>query len=1462
MPPFGLSLAIGTPPLNASLSSVAARPVNFGPSPIAPPRFRYTAIDPRDEAHRPRTGRWLLSRPLRQRATRAAPTPEAAAPALSGGEAERLLGLRPGAPYAEDKKALHALLDDVDVHRNHDPADTGDLRAGWWARLREYRPAYAVADLQRVRSNLRSIFFDAPPASRPGLWRQMSQAARRDLNLMVAIADAVNGAARADAGTVDASSYPRIADAVREDLKPDGSMPASDMPYLLALSQTLRDHGLANHTFFENRLELLPSDAHGFAAAIDAPPAADAPYFQQRRQDLAALGYLLLQKKSGVENERLTLPALRGKFEAALEAEMKDERILSQMFAGPRSADDIYHDGMTLRNAAGKSVSDLIDYLDRRNASDFAQLHAAHKITLMRRKLYRLQEHPDYPVGSATQSMATILMRMSDQPLNRRYRRYDGKLQLLECWELRNQQWIARRDFVMSPELYNAMHLEGANDLAVSGLYWYRDVWDTQIFQAIMNTPPGRGGDREGLAEVWRWLAERAPGWQASGRGWAAIAPEQFADSVTAAADALYQIQQAKDLPRFEFTDIYGAGHTQFHSSLMGLRPEARAALDAVAKQFDFSLFFRERVLADNWLSTSYRLLDKSYYRTMLELQPPPSYSVEIEAYLTLFRNGITAEQMLHETAQIICDVDLSRFHARPRPPYEAFIAVIRNPHRDARLLLSNGKTIYPHHIINESFDAYRKHIDKHPWVIGHAWQNLRDRGLPFLPSLLNKEIEAIARPLRQKASKATESGTQMADRYFGALPITAPLLHISRSVRDDHYGNVPYYTLILARDIIAAVALAHAIGAAYISPLVSAARYGSSALLAATAVPRTYRIHSAGYIDLKPRPSRRQSKPHEITLTGDQTRGLQNKVVRTRNQGNAARQYSTSHTPDNATLLASVHRRHFDPEDWQKMMQLMLPANEEEEFRQQQNILKIGTQNEHSLLNITISEHIEDAGARAGLLGLSEVDAFTQCDGQILGERATVQRVFDWMLKATNYRMRPMLKLLDDNLRVAYADGVPAAWESHPDWRYDPADIVSQAYIGSARFRSLFNWHDDHSIEKQSLRVTLDLACKRATVTRTASSSIAAIRLPADPHNLPFVMDEIHIRRQTIRQAIVESMIEAFIGPHTLSQPMRNRGAVIWLSNQVLLQEGRRFDPRINAVFLDAPQPGLRRDQRSIRRIAELEDQYLERIGVKSQFDPRAMYQEQDVRQRPTVEAVTALLERLNYRAHWHEQKQPPKSDALTRADFLQRFRRGFVVDEGSCAVADTELIDLFFCECYSGSSLFRRLFDVGIAQLARRWTIFPNGFDGDGAPDEDMLIPAEGLINARAENAVYLGLIEVEPGGDNTSVSLPVRQLPPLEPFRRMLDGVVAALSGDLGTPSRHAAYRHRGATVWASDVVTWQAGWPANKRLARVALSASNADQAAQLLKLAGANRRAARIEDTYIVHSLNRQPKTSR
>ncbi|HWZ47000.1 MAG TPA: hypothetical protein VNX00_02125, partial [Herbaspirillum sp.] len=297
-----------------------------------------------------------------------------------------------------DQNTFNTLLDYANIYQLNNMTDRHEALNTGWARLKHYETEHADNDLARMRVNIRSLFFDTAPAARSAQWQHLSQAARQDLNLLFAISE-----------NAHEKTWPRLALALQPNSRPDSTLHASDTPYLMALTQTLREHDAANHPFFQHRLETLPSDLRAFIAEIMPPPAgeteaAHAAYVEQRQEDLAALLYrwLLGDCSPTGGDSRLTLASLRATLAAASQAEEKDTLFLQDMFVFNGTTTDIYHDGMTLRNAVGKSVSDLAAYLDTRPSTgpDFAQLHHAYKKTLIRRKLYQLEESPDYPIGS------------------------------------------------------------------------------------------------------------------------------------------------------------------------------------------------------------------------------------------------------------------------------------------------------------------------------------------------------------------------------------------------------------------------------------------------------------------------------------------------------------------------------------------------------------------------------------------------------------------------------------------------------------------------------------------------------------------------------------------------------------------------------------------------------------------------------------------------------------------------------------------------------------------------------------------------------------------------------------------------------------------------------------------------------------------------------------------------------
>jgi hypothetical protein len=1189
----------------------------------------------------------------------------------------------------------------------------------------------------------------------------------------------------------------------------------------------------------------------------DAPAGlTDSAYLLQRESDLCALLYRWLSGRCRAPKDGLlTLASLRMAFDGAVLAEAKDHVFLAGMFAYSGDDDAIFHDGLVLRNSEGKNVAGLVTYLDTHGAPGFSQLHPRYKEALIRRKLYALDEYAgNYRLDSVMQAMATIMMRTSLQPAPNRYIVYRDRMHLEECWGQRTQEQIAQGHMPYGLEIYKALYLEHAGKLKERSIKWYRASY-LKIVQAIEASDFCRTRNADAQQPMWQWLSKHMPGWQASTRSFGAVSTQRYQTSIVNMADVLYQIGQASHLPVYVRTDMLtGLGYTKFHPLLDGLPFDIQKVLSQIARQFDVEPFRVEHILSDTPLDTIRRVMENCFYRTALALRSEPFWTVEVEAYRILLTHNMTFEQMTEGQGNIYSNVQTDAWYQRPRPLYDAFIAVIRNTDKNALLILPNGKAIKPCQIVKKSFDAYNRSIEKHPWVVGRARQNLRDRGLPFLPSILRAEIKAIAAPLRVIAI-STESGTQRADDFLGMLPIAAPLLKLARAVRDKQHRHIAYYMLLVARDVLGTAAMVKMLSAAYISPFIFGMRYSSAGLLTLKMLParsfRRFQNRQPDFVDVKP-VLRKQGKANDVTLTGDQTRGLQTKVNRAKTGGNVARQYSNDPRFDNGSYTNTDDA--IDPDVWYTMMRLMLPSLEDELARQQQRILKTSGGNRQPQPGMTAGDDDGDDDVvvvQAVLPGFTDADAFTLCGTQILDQRETVQEAIEWMFKATDderYEGRPV----DDNIQVIYADGVAAAWNHRPDWRYAPSKIITRYFNDSALLRRLFNWVDNQPIELQSLQITVDIECRHATLT--VSEVSAEIRLPADPGRLPFIVNDMHVNRQSIESAIIENIVAAITRNPAPQDPERERGVNIWLANHVRLQADTLFEPRASAASFNRLEQARNAENKETRRAAELEDQYLERINPESPIDVRR-HRFPAIAKRPTVRAVLALMKHIGYAAfleRMHAENQTGAKNLKSYPGFKDRFQHIFTVDTSSRNTMDATTVHAFLDAC-NKSSLFQRLADFGherLVRLKQHWLILPNGFAGDGRPDEDILVPSEGIINAGTDKALCLVLIGTEPHPTNESVSLPLPSVQALEPARRILDGVIAAFLGDYATPTRETAFHHRGPIVWASDLVLLQAGFPAKPRLVGIAVSSQHADDSKRLVRMAAQKRHMMRDEDAFL------------
>jgi hypothetical protein len=1446
---------------------------------------------------------------------------QAAPHRLSPGDIHRLLLLRPES-HSADRKELNAILDYANIchtstsetSKNGEAAKTTngsieiDLKAAWWARLRGYEIQYAKADLDRIGHTLRTVFFDTPPEHRPTEWRRVSPPARRDINLIIDLGEVIRTSDHPYPAPPYQHCHRRLAEVMENDAHADLTdlaLRTGDTPCLMSLAQILREHNADDDAYFHHRVEIMASDVCAFVKndILTLPyfNRTTAPgYRAQQEKDLCALLYRSVRKQcASSQNTPLTLAALRQGIDGALEAEANDRIFLNGMFAyndtdrrADQRTDDrtghIYHDGWTLRGAIGKTPGDLIPHLDAFGHPDFADLHHAYKLSLIRRKLYQLGEYPgNYQFGGIKHAMATILMRTSTQPPANRYIAYDNTLALEEHWVQSIQ--TGTQPYLL--EIYEAIYNERANGV---------EEWTPQRYRAhyvalIQSLKTEFGNVSSGVPPIlWRWMAGHMPGWQAATQEFVvSISTEQYVASIENVVDTLYQIAQATEFPRFVTTDMMAAiGFTEFHPLLAGLPDDVRTRVTTVARRFDYSQFHAEHTVknGNNPAVTLIQKMENTFYRNTRELRSAPSWDLETEAFRILLNNNITIEQMNTGMACIYSNVHTGAYYQRPRPIHEAFIAVIRNVDMDALLLLPTGKTIKPYYLIKKSFDTYNSGLEKHPYVIGDAKQSIRDQNLPFLPSVMKAQIRRIAKALAVTRI-VTESGTHAADELLGSLPILAPTLQLVRALRDDKSHKL-YYVLLIARDVLATAAMGKMIFAAYVAPAVTGMRLGGSALLAARMIPaksisrvRTLRAMSLGYGELdmqRRRPPPKADKQIDLPLIGgDQTRGYQGKTNRARSGASAARHISGEQSANNSTLMM-VDGGEISPDSWLNLIRLIAPGLEKN-ARQFHAMLRSSGIHQNIVFNMTFNNNIEDAGARSGLKGLTTANAFTWCDTRPLEERQTVRDAMVWQVKDLDDGAYNR-KAINDHLQISYLRDVGAAWDAHPEQRYDPLDIIEQAFDNSSVLRQLFNRYDSLPVNPQSIRITVDTQCVFAEVRRHGSA--VTIDLPADPNCLHFTMNARHIARQSIASAIIESVVTAincdFLhGNPAPENPSRERGLNIWLANRIQRQCDPHADPRVNAAYYASPESARHIDNRSIREAAELEDQYLERVNPEDPIAAR-ISQFPVIARHPTVRAVKALISRIGLSPYLRATGEiegaadgAADADAITggktpagdpidhaaRNRFRDNFRHRFAVDTGHRAAADIdkliETMHLFFTECHEKSILFRQLFDYGLRRRDQQWIIFPDGYAGDSGVAEDILIPSEGIINAATGNALYLGLIEIQPDPSNASLSLPTSSLRPLESFRRMLDGVIVALSGaSEAILPREMAFDHRGAIAWASDMVLHEVLRGAevlpNKRLAQIAVSTDNEDDCRRLRKAAAHKREQTRDEDAYLDH----------
>ena len=503
--------------------------------------------------------------------------------------------------------------------------------------------------------------------------------------------------------------------------------------------------------------------------------------------------------------------------------------------------------------------------------------------------------------------------------------------------------------------------------------------------------------------------------------------------------------------------------------------------------------------------------------------------------------------------------------------------------------------------------------------------------------------------------------------------------------------------------------------------------------------------------------------------------------------------------------------------------------------------------------------------GRRGRLLGVSDVDLSTYHDGVRIFDRDTVAQIYKCTLGTFEHRQRDAVALIGRHFSVSYGGSVTRVGAAASAvTQADILAIITQGYQRSRVFRSLLNAFDTNAIETHSIRISIEHHHARPLVRRESNAFRVNIGLPASPGRLPTILSEGGLVQMSLSQAVLETVIEATFTALARYEPpkdvVRDRGGVIGLANMAQLEIGSAYLPRVNAAFYGlgdgsdggVPEAEIGALHKAIVQRCEWEDQLLERMNVFGTLDvAHDLYQGESIASRPTVRGVIDLLGRIEYPQAVYANTQPESVQRPGQAWTL--FSRCLEVraDEEHLLIERLKtLVDTSFTR----SLLFRTLL-LATASVATPQSPRQIVCEGDGTPQASA---SAAYRRVDLTERRFLGLARTRP--DDSARQVPEGPLHTLDPLQNLFTEVIDSLIDMHKTaadPAHQAlpapglpSLQHRGAAVWAADLILMQIGRDPLKRLADSVAPQGDTLTASLLDAYAASNRRWARVEDAVI------------
>ncbi|MCY0387481.1 PipA/GogA/GtgA family type III secretion system effector [Robbsia sp. Bb-Pol-6] len=1195
---------------------------------------------------------------------------------------------------------------------------------------------------------------------------------------------------------------------------------------------------LALRTVAYGRCVLLP--AVESVGEIEALPAA-----VQRGIDIAALLFFTIESDArqawaiACAHGQPSRAALRGAFAARMPAEKRDVELLDQLFQPTAIPGQIHHDGITLRNALGRTFEDLLTSEEMRHPLGMDAVSPAHRRQLLARKFVQFNLSILYPLGSVRHAIATTVERISsflgeDVPPG-----LHTDTGLLEAFRQARRAWADADDGLSSADLLLAGQLAAANGVRLETAETLRAWFDRAIaepFRAVGESMRAEGVQGPSPLE---WLTE-------------SMQKRRDENRTVPFATLPYEYQWAIDLVRrqkeriarndagyFFLEKFADSRRTGLNFAQIPYFEQRSAFYKRAFLSVDPAELTHEILLGETWQERGEASLAYANERMFATYGAAPTIDLTAIAVEKLYAAGLNSYEAhaarhinIHGSDAELCEPITGSY-------VDAFLHICAQVSNAQHFFIPSGKAIHPLELLAPVIEEFNARLPSDSWVRVAALETFRSAGTVPSSEGLQDAIAQIVQ--KHRILSAGEILLKEILDVRNLIPLYASTQAIRQGFTQKRYYAVLFGVISMAAEISSITNPVLSIGGA--QPFSTAAkrmsgmRRGSGInVVDGVSAFCSWPPSITAFKALKP--WEELTHPPERLFDADlrllpirdrrpvrqlpETRlpwGARASVARARDGDPDVtwNGFDVIFCPqENTTFLARpAGPHHYAKIDWLTLQ----PAEPPEFIRQDEN-------GEFHSIDTTTP-------LAPPLFGDS-----------LLNDRPTIRQITALLDIATDATPRNFRRLFDARFDIRYTAAAQAFRQAHPSRGYALPDLLEDAYMRSTVARRVFHHFVDTTTARDTIPVSIDLAgTPRTVVSQNANGTVTA----ADAIVLPADRDDASLRYQSVRgiepPALIRTVLHEFFHAWTLlpdpavSEARHHRGAVVWLTEATLRQMEHPVHPRIAYGLWEKDITQGGEEYQNTVLWSGLEDRLIEqRIPALGMFDGLSKAYGVPVEHRVTVNQVLSLL--------------PPvaNADAATAsALFISQFESLFKTNDarpGATPAHQTRLcasVRILIRHCAAHSPLMQRLLAAHPVNATQQWQ-----FRMDVMPrDPDRNVQQLYEVNVFGRQVTFLS---------GPASYLSRNGIRPVTLEMRILDAAIAQLT-EKTAPSRHASpYLDRGAVVWLSDRILEESGYDFPKRLHRALLFDRYGTHRQQAMAEFARARWAAEIEDRYIAGVL--------